>query len=197
MTGMTLRQSLDDGRRRRAVRLLASLATAWYVSGAMAPLAAQAQPPAPARDRALEAARAIVQTARFATLSTVSADGAPRARIVDPAPPDERFTVWVATNPRSRKVEDVRASRRVTLLYFNAGGGEYVLLEGAATLVTDPDERAAHWRDAWTAFYPGGARGPNVVLVRIEATRLEVVSPARGFDTDPVTWRPFAVDLRR
>lgn len=194
---MMRRPPLDSPRSRRAAQFLALLAIAWCVGGTTAPAGAPSQAPKPARDRALDAARAIAQAARFATLSTVSADGAPRARIVDPAPPDERFTVWVATNPRSRKVVEMAASPRVSLLYFNAGGGEYVLLEGTAALVTDPEEKAAHWRDAWTAFYPGGARGPNAALVRIEATRLEIVSPARGFDTDPVTWRPFAVDLRR
>ena len=147
-------------------------------------------------ERALAVAREIIAGARFATLATV-AGSEPRARIVDPAPPDADFTIWVATNPRTRKVAELKRSPRIALLYFNAGGGEYVNVEGTATLVTRLDEIAAHWHDAWTPFYPGGVRGPNVVLIRVVPSRLEIVSPARDFDTDPATWRPFVVDLRR
>lgn len=149
------------------------------------------------RQQALAAGRAIVLAARYATLATVSADGAPRVRVVDPASPEDDFTIWIATNPRSRKVGELARSPRVTLLYFNAGGAEYVNVEGTATLVSNPDEIAAHWREAWTPFYQGGPRGRNVVLLRVVPSRLEIVSPARGFDTDPETWRPYTLELGR
>jgi general stress protein 26 len=147
------------------------------------------------RARSLAVAREIVQAARYATLATVAEGADPRARVVDPFPPDDDFTIWVATNPRSRKVAELKASPRVTLLYFNAAGAEYVGVRGRATLVTDPIEKAAHWKDEWAAFYAGGPRGPNYLLIKVVPTALEIVSPGRGFDTDPVTWRPFTLQL--
>jgi general stress protein 26 len=190
-------------------RITLGLGIAAVLCAAIGPLAGPALPPVlsspraqpattPAgQGRALATARAIVLAARYATLATVSADGAPRARVVDPASPEDDFTIWIATNPRSRKVGELARSPRVTLLYFNAGGAEYVNVEGTATLVSNPDEIAEHWREAWTPFYPGGPLGRNVVLLRVVPSRLEIVSPARGFDTDPDTWRPFAIELGR
>lgn len=193
--------------RRRTAPLVAGIALL-LAAGGVRPGGAEPPPgadrsrqPRPAtaraREQALATARAILLAARYATLATVSADGDPRARIVDPASPEDDFTIWIATNPRSRKVGELARSPRVTLLYFNAGGAEYVNVEGTATLVSNPDEIAEHWREAWTPFYPGGPLGRNVVLLRVVPSRLEIVSPARGFDTDPDTWRPFAIELGR
>lgn len=153
------------------------------------------QPPSVTREAGLGAARAVMAAARYATLVTLAEDGRPQARLVDPQPPDDRFTVWVATNPRTRKVAELRRDPRVTLLFANASAGEYVTLHGTATLVTDAAEKARHWSPAWDAFYAGGPSSETVVLIRVAAQRLEVVSPGRGIDSDPVTWRPFTVVL--
>jgi len=88
------------------------------------PPAASAAPTAPSRREVLAAARAVIAKARYATLATittVTADATqPQARIVDPLAPDSNFVVWMATNPASRKVAEIRKSGRATLLYFDA-----------------------------------------------------------------------------
>jgi len=38
-----------------------------------------------------------------ARLSAIGPDGQPQARIVDPFPPDADSTIWIATNPLTRK----------------------------------------------------------------------------------------------
>jgi len=65
----------------------------------------------------------------------------PQARIVDPFAPEADFTIWVATNPLTRKVAEIRQDPRVTLLYFNAAAAEYVTVLGTATLVSDSASR--------------------------------------------------------
>jgi general stress protein 26 len=166
------------------------------VLAALLPSAAAAQSREDAaRQEALAHARAIVEAARYATLSTLGEHGHPQARIVDPFAPDETFTIWVGTNRHTRKVADIGRDERVTLLYFNADAGEYVAVVGKAKLVTDSTERAHRWKSEWSAFYAGGPLGDEYVLIRIEPVRLELVSPARGLMNDPVTWLPVLVEF--
>ena len=173
--------------------LLAAVALTVLAAPAMAQPVAAAAPP---REHALAVAREIIAAARYATLATVAGSHDPRARIVEPFPPDAGFAIFVATNPRSRKVAELQRVPQVTLLYFNAAGAEYVAVRGTATLVRDPEVKAAHWKDEWATFYEGGPRGPNYLLIKVSPSQLEIVSPSRGFDTDKATWRPYIVELR-
>ena len=119
----------------------------------------------------------------------------PQARIVDPFAPEADFTIWVATNPLTRKVAEIRQDPRVTLLYFNAAAAEYVTVLGTATLGSDSAEQARHWKEEWAAFYKEGPRGDSFLLIRVRPTRLEVVSPRRGLVNDPKTWRPIQLEM--
>jgi general stress protein 26 len=137
---------------------------------------ATARAPAPAdtlRDRLLSAARTIIAGARYAALVTVDATGAPQARTVDPLAPDSAMVVWIGTNPRSRKVAEIRREPRVALHWLDPNVGGYVTLRGTARLVDDPEEKARRWRPGWEAFYPDRRR--DLLLIQVHPSRLEVV----------------------
>jgi len=163
--------------------------------GIVTPLPAQTTPQvSSSRGEIRAAARAIVEEARFCSFITVGADGQPQARIVDPFPPDSAFTIWIATNPLTRKVQEIQANPRVTLLCYNPAAYEFVTVLGTAKLDTDPVQKAAHWKDAWASLYEDENRGDDYILIRVTPFRLEVVSTKRGM-FNPTTWRPVAVDL--
>jgi general stress protein 26 len=151
---------------------------------------------APPREAILSAARTIIGKARYASLITLDDKGQPQARLVDPFEPDATFVVWIGTNPLTRKVGQIQADPRVTMLYFDPASSGYVTLIGRARVVRDPTEKANHWKDAWTPLYKDKNRGDDYVLIRVEPSRLEVVSVALGMINDPKTWRPVGVDLR-
>ena len=166
---------------------------------ALAPsLRAQGKPageaPARSRERIMEVARQIMSAARFCTLVTIGDLGQPQARVVDPLEPDGAFAVYVATNPLSRKVGEIRRDPRVTLLYFDTARSAYVTLVGRAIEVKDA-EKSAHRKKDWDAFFPA-ARPEAYALYRIVPSRLEVVSARDGLSGDPATWRPEIVDLK-
>ena len=150
---------------------------------------------APDRTEIIAAAKEVMKAARYATLVTIGELSRPQARIVDPATPEQDLTIWIATNPLTRKVTEIRNDGRVTLLYFNATGGEYVTVLGMAALVSDSSTKIRHWKADWAPFYKSGPRGADYLLIRVKPTRLEVVSPARKIVGDPKTWRPVIVDL--
>lgn len=153
--------------------------------------------PALAVDRAavLRAAHEVAQKARYATFITIGEDGQPQARIVDALGPDEEFTVWVGTNPVTRKVAEIAKDPRVTVSFFDPSGLSYVTLVGTARLVTDPAVKAKHWKGAWASFYKNEHRGADFALLAVVPRRLEVVSQGHGLINDPVTWRPVSVEF--
>jgi general stress protein 26 len=169
----------------------ASLVAALLVLAVCAPARSQT----PARAEIVTAAREIMKAARYAALVTNGRDGQPQARVVDPFEPDSNLNILIATNALTRKVGEIEADARVTLLYFNAGQ-EYVTVLGTAQLISDPAEKSKHWKEDWTPFYKDGPRGEDYLLIRVRPERLEVVSPERGILNDATTWRPATVDLR-
>lgn len=179
-------RSSNAGMRRGLAALLIMLLLSASSAGAQSPT----------RNDVLTAARAIMTTARYATLATIATDGAAaQARIVDPLAPDSNFTIWVATNPATRKVAEVQKRGRATLLYFDATALEYVTLVGTASVVTNATEKQLHWKREWDPFYAKGPSSAEVVLLRIQPMRLEVVSPSRKIVNDTVLWRPPTVQF--
>ncbi len=121
--------------------------------------------------------------------------GQPQARVVDAFAPEEDLTIWIATKASSRKVGQVAADERVTLLYFDPAAQNYVTVIGTATLVRDPQEKAKHWKEAWAGFYTDKNRGDDYVLIRVTPRRLEIVAAALGMTSDPATWRPVILEF--
>jgi general stress protein 26 len=174
------------------------LATAIGLIAAALPASASAQAaklPSPTRAQIVAAAADVMKAARYTTLITLGADGRSQARIVDPATPEPDLTIWIATNPLTRKVAELQRDGRVTLLYFNTALGEYVTVLGTATLVTDSTAKVKHWKSDWAPFYKSGPRGSDYLLIRVKPTHLEVVSPSHKIVSDPKTWLPASVDL--
>ena len=151
---------------------------------------------APDRAKVLAAARDIMVKARYCTLVTVDENGQPQARVVDAFAPENDMTVWIGTNPLTRKVAEIRKDPRITMLYFDTTRMSFVTVLAKAALVDDAREKARHWKDAWAGLYKDKNRGDDYVLIRATAFRLEVVSPALGMMNDEKTWRPVSIDLR-
>ena len=151
--------------------------------------------PRPERAAIVAAAADIIQKAHYCTFITIGQDGQPEARIVDPLAPDAAFTIWIATNPLTRKVDQVRRNPRVTLSCFDAATSSYVTVLGRARLVSGEAEKQRHWKKDWSAFYPKGPSGNDVVLIELTPARLEIVSESRGMIGDPKTWLPLSIDF--
>lgn len=107
---------------------------------------------------------------------------------MDAFAPDDKMVVWLATNPRSRKVAEIRRNSQVTLYYFDRENQAYVTIHGTARLVNERAEKAQHWKQEWSAFYPN--RDKDYLLIKVVPTRLEVVDTKKGIVGDSKSWRP-------
>lgn len=157
---------------------------------------AQAGPAAqPDRTAVIDAAQEIMLRAQYCAMITLGSDGSPQARVVDPFPPEAGMVVWLATNPGTRKVAQIKRDPRVALSYIDASGGGYVTLLGKADLVESVTEKDARWKEEWSPFYKDKNKGSDYLLIRITPTRLEVVSYSHGILNDPTTWAPASISF--
>ncbi len=147
------------------------------------------------RDSLIAAAREIMAMQTYCALVTVDSTGQPHARTMNPFPPEEDMSVWMATNSRSRKVAEIREHPRVCLYYAdhkNATGS--VAISGKAILVTDTVEISKRKRAYWDQAFP---EKQYLVLIKVIPDRIEVLNYRRGYVNDPVTWQEPFVEFGR
>lgn len=134
------------------------------------------------------AAREIMDEAETCALVTLDNEGRPRVRTMDPFIPEDDLVIWMGTNPKSRKVRQVKRDPRVTLYFLDNDATGYVMLHGKAELVDDPELKKKFWKKEWNAFYPDKDKG--YLLIKVVPEWIEVLSPKRGINNDPNTWQP-------
>ena len=154
-----------------------------------------AQQPTFSRDALISAAREVMTTTRYCALITTGRAGRNHARTMDAFVPEADMIVWLATNPRSRKVAEIRRNPKVTLYYFDRESAAYVTIYGTARLVNNKSEKARRWKDDWKAFYPD--RDKSYLLIKVTPERLEVVNINKGVVGVSPTWQPLSVDFPR
>jgi len=132
------------------------------------------------------AAREIMTSSKTCALITLDHEGRPRARTMDPFLPESDFTVWFGTNPKSRKVDQIKKDPRVTLYYLENNGAGYVMIHGKAKIVNDQKEKEKRWKVEWEAFYAN--RDEDFLLIKVSPEWMEVISYAHGVVGDPSTW---------
>jgi general stress protein 26 len=157
--------------------------------------AQEKEKPPPVLDRAalIAAAREIMTAQTYCALITIDEAGRPQVRTMNPFPPDEDMTVWFATNTRSLKVQQMRKDPRVTLYYADhAQATGYVALAEKAELVEDRAEILKRKRAYWDQAFPGLK---NLVLIKVEPERLDVLDYKAGTQANTETWRPPSVEF--
>ncbi len=150
-------------------------------------LAQSKQNPALGRDQLIGAAREIMQSQNYCALITIDETGRPAVRTMNPFPPEQDMTVWIATNTKTRKIQQIRRDPRVCLYYAdhkNAIG--YVALTGKAVLIDDMQEILKRKRAYWDTAFPGLK---DLVLIKVIPEEMDVLNYKQGALADKVTWR--------
>jgi general stress protein 26 len=156
----------------------------------------QEKPPAQlGRTELIAAAREIIASQQYCALITQDEQGLSQARTVNPFPPEEDMTVWIATSTLTRKFQQIRRDPRVTLYYANhAQATGYVAITGKAILVDDRAEMIKRKRAYWDTAFPGFK---NLVLIKVIPEHMDVLNYSRGAQGDPVTWHAPSVDFKK
>ncbi len=108
----------------------------------------------------------IVEVIEFPLLLTNGEDGYPQARPMDLIHRDEA-TLWFATSRASRKVVQITADPRVTVMFVETGRFNYVSVRGRAQIVTDETLRKRFWKEAWREEWPVGPSDNDYILLKV------------------------------
>ena len=142
----------------------------------------------------IETSNEIIDSAYYCTLISIDKNGQPRARIMEPFRPDDNYEIWLATNPKSRKVQQIKNNSKSTVNYFNKAELSYVSLMGNAFIVNDEDIKSQKWKEGWEQHYKN--KKEAYILIRFVPESLELVSYKKGYTGDKITWAPDLVKLR-
>ncbi|MBX3008519.1 MAG: pyridoxamine 5'-phosphate oxidase family protein [Melioribacteraceae bacterium] len=138
------------------------------------------------RDSIIIAAKEIISHVKYCALVTLDSNGTANVRTMNPFPPEEDMTVWMATNTKTRKYEEIKKNPAVTLYYANHASAEgYVTITGKAFLVDDYNEKLKRKRDYWEQSFPDWK---YLVLIKIVPEKLEVINYKRKMMNEPNKW---------
>jgi general stress protein 26 len=143
------------------------------------------------RDSIISAAREIISHVRYCALITTDSTGTANVRTMNPFPPEEDMSVWMATNSHTRKYDEIKKNPNVTLYYANHSTAEgYVSIKGKAVLVDDMAEKQKRKRDYWNQAFPDWK---FLILIKVIPERIEVINYKHNMNNASATWlAPFA-----
>ncbi len=108
----------------------------------------------------------IVDAVEFPLLVTNGKDGFPKARpmhLID----REKNALWFATSLASRKVTQIAADVRVTVMFVDTSRFNYVSVHGRAQVVTDTEMKRRLWQESWKDDWPAGPSDPDYILLKV------------------------------
>jgi len=146
------------------------------------------------REAVIASAREIIGAQTYCALITVDSCGKPQVRTMNPFPPEDDMTVWIATNSRSRKVREILNNPNVCLYYSNHNQAiGYVSIRGKAVLVDDMNEKLRRKRAYWTQAFPDWK---YLMLIKVIPENIEVLNYKRKTSVDPITWSIPSIELK-
>jgi general stress protein 26 len=106
---------------------------------------------------------------------------------MEPFLPESDFTIWLGTNPKSRKVNQIKNNPKVTLYYLDKNSLGYAVIHGTAKLINDQSEKNKRWKTEWDAYYPNNT--DDYQLIKVSPEKMEVISYTHDIIGDPTTWK--------
>lgn len=158
----------------------------FFITTSIQIVAQEIEPARASRDSILFAAREIIDHVKYCALVTIDSTGTANVRTMNPFPPEEDMTVWMATSTKTRKYREIKTNPKVTLYYANHASAEgYVTIAGRAELISDVNEIQKRKREYWKQAFPDWSL---LMLIKIIPERIEVVNYKRKMYGDAVSW---------
>jgi general stress protein 26 len=136
----------------------------------------------------IKAAKEIMTSTETCALITQDKNGASRVRTMDPFPPEKDLTIWFGTNPKSRKIAQIKNDNKVTIYYRDKDETGYVMLHGKGEIINNQATKKNYWKDSWKSFYPN--KKESYILIKVTPIWIEIVSPPRNIIGSNKTWEP-------
>lgn len=109
-----------------------------------------------------------------AMLTTEDRNGNLRSRPMVALADFAEDAIWFFTEASSHKVDDVQGHHAVNISYSDGERGRYVSVAGRARVIRDKAKLQALWEPRLQAWFPKGASGGDLALLRIEVREAEL-----------------------
>ena len=140
------------------------------------------------RDSIIGAAREMIGSLKYCALITMDSTGGISVRTMNPFPPEEDMSVWMATNKHTRKYFEIKKNPNVALYYADHSKADgYVAIKGTAILVDDMTTKLKMKRDYWDQAFPDFN---DLILIKVVPERLEIIYYKHKLYNAKVTWDP-------
>ena len=133
-----------------------------------------------------EIAKELMAHSENAALITLDSTGVAHVRAMDPCLPEDNFTVWLGTNPKSLKIAQIQKNNLVSLYYFDKESAGYITLQGIATIVNAKDKKEQYWKKEWKNFYKNTTT--DYVLIKFVPHNAKIISEKHQVLGDSITW---------
>jgi len=140
----------------------------------------------------LETAMEMMKATKLCALITRDSIDQIHVRTMQPFPPEKNLVVWLGTNVKSRKVNDIKNNPDVVLYYNMQDASGYVVLYGKANLIDDPVSKSKYWMNEWKDFYPDKSL---YLLIRFTPDSLEILNTKKGIFGDQKTWKVPSINI--
>jgi len=141
----------------------------------------------------LKAIRLIIFRQKYGFLISNSGNGWASTRLVQPIV-GSGFVIWIGTDPRLRKVAEIRQDPKVTFAYQDAKQNANLIIYGHASIESNTELKKKYWKSEWRLFFPGGPISEEYILIRIEPVRIELLSFARNIVPEPFGLQPVVLE---
>jgi general stress protein 26 len=136
-------------------------------------------------EQVLQVARETVENVTYCFAITLAGNGEANARIIQPRRLQEDWTADFTTSRRCRKFREIEQTRKVTLAYQHDPEKAYVCLSGPVSIIDDVELKRSRWSAEADRWYPGGPDDPNVVIIRLTTSRIELWNAVQSIMPEP------------
>jgi len=144
----------------------------------------------PTLDHCLKTIRKMMKKSKYCFLITNSNRDWPSARMVQQIVDFDKLEIWLGTNPRLRKVKEIKDNPNVTITFGSERENANLVVYGKVTLESDLRERVKHWIGSWKLFFPNGPRGADFISIRIKPHEIELMNFKRYLVPEPFGLNP-------
>ena len=81
----------------------------------------------------------------------------------------------------------------MTLYYEAANGSGYVVIQGNAYLINDPEIIEKYWKEEWDQFYQN--KDSTFTLIKVIPKKLEIINYEHGITGSSKTWAVPHIEL--
>jgi general stress protein 26 len=147
-------------------------------------------------DHCLKVAREMVNKSKYCFLITNSEGNWPSARMVQPIVELDTFVVWFGTNPKLRKIREIKKNPYVTIAFGKESDNANLIIYGKSSIENGVREKVKHWIDSWIMFF-SSPRGEDFVSIRVEPMEMEIINFKRYIVTEPFGLKPIRLKINK